>query len=77
MSAFHPEVSGYKVGQHPIVQRLLQGAFNKRPPQPRYTVTWDVDKVLQLLRSWGPNSVLSTSCLTHKLAMLMALTSAR
>ena len=26
---------------------LLKGAFHGRPPLPRYTSTWDVNKVLQ------------------------------
>ena len=36
ISATHPPIEGYPVGQHPIVCRLLQGMFNERPPQPRY-----------------------------------------
>ena len=29
----------------------LTPALNARPPQPRYVVTWDVDKVLRILPS--------------------------
>ena len=39
ISAYHPPVEGFQVGQHPLIMRLLKGAFNKKPPQPRYTQT--------------------------------------
>ena len=76
LSAYHPMIDGYKVGQHPLVRDLLRGAFNTRPPRPKYAETWDVDSVLRGLIEWGPNGQLSLSQLTHKLAMLMALVSA-
>ena len=34
ISAIHEEVDGYPVGQHPLVTRMLKGAFNERPPLP-------------------------------------------
>ena len=42
LSSTHLSVEGFPVGQHPLVIRLLKGVFNQRPPQPRYTHTWDV-----------------------------------
>ena len=42
ISAVHEEVDGYIVGQHPLVTRMLKGAFNERPPLPRYSTFWDV-----------------------------------
>ena len=36
ISAFHPKIEGFPVGQHPLVCNLLAGIFNERPPQPRY-----------------------------------------
>ena len=54
----------------------MAGVFNERTPKPRYTDTWDVDKVLGHIISLGPNSELSDKHLTHKLAMLLALTTA-
>ena len=38
LSATLPPMEGHPVGQHPLVCRLLQGMFNKRPPAPRYGV---------------------------------------
>lgn len=66
-------MEGFPVGQHPLVIRLLKGVFNQRPPQPRYTHTWDVAKMLTYLKSLGSNESLSLKLLTQKLAMLLAL----
>ena len=74
LSAFHPEVDGFKVGQHPIIKRILQGAFNGRPPMPRYNDTWEVDKVLNFLLY--QEGELSLKDVTLKLTMLLALTTA-
>ena len=50
-----------------------QGAFNSRPPMPRYKDTWEVSKVLRYLQALGPNESLSLKDLTKKLAMLLTL----
>ena len=46
-----------------------------RPTIPRYAVTWDVNKVLCMLKSWYPYTGLSLKRLTLKTCMLIALTS--
>ena len=74
ISSVHAKVDGYSVGEHPLVSRLLKGAFNRRPPQPRYEATWDVAQVIQYLENMGENSKLSLQELTLKLAMLLCLT---
>lgn len=74
LSLYHPKVDGYKIGQHPTVKEFMAGAFNVRPPKPRYQHTWDVNKVLDHIRSMGENVHLSIKDLTHKLAMLLAIT---
>ena len=38
----HEKVDGY---DDPMVSRILKGIFHERPPQPRYSETWDVSKV--------------------------------
>ena len=68
-------VDGDKVGQHPLVTRLIKGAFHERPPRPRYTSTWDVSRVTSFMEVLGDNDGLSVSDLTHKTAMLLALPS--
>ena len=74
ISAYHPPIEGFQVGQHPLIVRLLKGAFNKKPPQPRYTQTWDVNQVLEEIKRLGPNESLTLKALSLKLAMLLALT---
>lgn len=73
ISAYHPEIDGHKAGQHPLIIQLLKGAFNRKPPQPRYTDTWDVDVVLKYLKTMGDNDSLSRKDPTLKLVMLLAL----
>ena len=55
------------------LSRLLRGMFKQRPSLPRYTVTYDVAKVLQYIS----NSYLKMSleCLTKTLATLMCILS--
>ena len=59
-----------------VSTRFLKGVFNCHPPLPKYTYTWDVDVVLSYLRDLPDNATLYFQALTHKLAMLMALTNA-
>ena len=76
ISSVHPKIDGFDVGKHPLICRLMKGAFNRRPPIPKYTMTWSVSTVLRYLRSLGPNTNLSLKDLSHKLATLLALTTA-
>ena len=54
----------------------MKGIFQKKPPLPRYTSSWDVTKVLTYLKGLGPNESLSLKQLSSKLVLLLALTSA-
>ena len=45
----HEKVDSHLVGQHPIVARILKGAFNSRPPKLRYTSAWRVSQVITWL----------------------------
>lgn len=76
LSSLGITVDGCSAGRHPLVTRFLRGVFNLRPSVPRYTRTWDVQQVLQHLRTMEPLSSLSLKDLTLKLVMLMALTQA-
>ena len=69
-------VHGIPVGQHVLVKRVMAGIFNDRPPMPRYGDTWDVNVVLRYIDSLGSNAGLSDKLLTHKLTMLLPLTTA-
>jgi hypothetical protein len=76
ISAHHVGIQGVKVGQHLQICALLKGMFNKKPPQPRYMETWDVNMVLDMFRSWPDNSGLDLKQLSLKVTMLMAVTGA-
>ena len=76
ISSFHVPLEGVVVGQHPLVTKFMKGIFSLRPLKPRYFVTWDVNDVLQLLRSSSPAKSLSLKKLLLKLAMLGALITA-
>ena len=69
ISSIHPKIDGY-----PLVCRLLKGAFNMRPPLPKYQSTWSVETIILYVKSLGKNEALSLKQITHKL--LLALTTA-
>ena len=73
ISSVHDRVDDMDVGKHPLVARVLKGAFHARPPLPRYTTTWNVQVVLDCISKWGDTHSLSLKLLTYKLVMLMAL----
>ncbi|KXJ07709.1 hypothetical protein AC249_AIPGENE19166, partial [Exaiptasia diaphana] len=74
ISSTHPKIDRYLVGQHPYVIHLLKGALQTRPPQPRYTHTWDVNLVLNYILSLKKNKLLKLKELSFKLLILFALT---
>ena len=76
ISAFHINVDGAPVGSHPLIKKLMSGVFNQNPPKPRYTDTWDADKVLKYISNMGDNEGLNLKDLTLKTSMLLALTTA-
>ena len=68
----HDLVDGLRVGQHPIAIRFLRGIFNSHPPAPKYTTTWDVDRVLIYIHNLLENGPLLLAILSHELAMIFA-----
>lgn len=69
------EYEGVKFGKHFTVCRIMKGVYRKRPQISRYQFTWDINLILELLKSWGPNKFLKLQRLTKKLAALMLITS--
>ena len=77
ISAFHDHIQEKPMGEHTRICSLVAGVFNSRPPQPRYSLIWNVQTVIDFIKSeWGQNEDLSDKYLTYKLKMLLALTSA-
>ena len=48
--AFHEQIQGKLVGEHPRVCALLAGIFNSRPPQPKYCFISNVQTVIEFIR---------------------------
>jgi hypothetical protein len=76
ISIGHALIDGLKIGQHPHIITHMRAIFNLRTPTPRYQESWNVDTVLNYLKSLGDNENLSIKLLTLKLTTLLALTSA-
>ena len=76
VSSTHRRIEGIPIGQHPLVKQLFKGVYNSRPPQPRYSSTWDVNVVLDYITKLGENKDLPLKQLSFKLLMLMCLVSA-
>ena len=72
-------IDSMALGSHPIVARFLKGVYNLRPPMPRYKqmILWDVSVVLQYLKTLHPLRSLTLKDLTHKLVMLISITTAQ
>ena len=51
----------------------MKGIGNVRPPLPKYTVVWEVDEVLKILKNLYPNNELSPKMLTWKTATILGL----
>ena len=73
ISAIHGKVDGYPIGQHPLITRVLKGAFNNRPPQPRYKSMWKVSQVIDWLDRQNTSDI-QLLMLTMKTVTLCALT---
>ena len=70
----HTPIDGVSIGQHPLVSRLLKGAFQSRPPLPRYTRTWDVGIVLTYINGHKLDQGITLKVLSLRTVMLLALT---
>lgn len=67
--------SSTKIGSHKLVIHFMKGIYNLRPSQPRYNVIWDVSILTKHLVSQFPLEDISFAHLTHKVAILIAITS--
>lgn len=43
-------ISKNKVGENPLITRLMKGFYKLRPTAPKYQATWDVSIVLRYLK---------------------------
>ena len=73
--SFFTQNSSLDLGNNAVVARCFKSFYRMRPEFPRYSVTWDVGKVLNFLAGWHPPQDLSMKQLTLKTVSLIALTS--
>ena len=64
---------GVSFGSHQTVIQYLKGVYNLRPPLSKYAEIWDLNIVLNYLRTLSPASSLSLEMLTKKLASLIVI----
>ena len=65
------------LSQHPMISRFMKAVYLARPPARKVKPIWNVSSVLVMLRTWGNPEDLTRAKLTWRLAMLLALASAR
>jgi hypothetical protein len=68
-------IDGVRVGDHPLVKKLVSGVFNKRPPRRAKPELWDPLKVFDVFQHWPVELPLSD--LIRKGVFLMALITAK
>ena len=73
ISAYHNPIDGVRIGEHPIVMRIMAGIRIAKPTIDRFPVIWDIDRVLRLMRSFGDIDRLSRRLLSWKTAMLTSI----
>ena len=73
ISAFHPNIEGKPIGQHPQVTALMKGISREKPQTPKYTHIWDIDTVLNYFRSSPENEHLDLKTLSLKTITLLGL----
>ena len=76
LSSVSKPVNGITFGAQESVKRFLKGVYEARPSTARYAVTWEVNKVLNYLKSTSTTEC-SLKDLTLKLVTLMSLLSAQ
>ena len=77
ISAFHEKIDGSPVGEHSLVKMLHKGVNNRNPPMPKYCTIWDVEIVLNHMRTnWPDDSKLSLMELSEKTVTILALATA-
>ena len=69
------EIDNCPVGKHKLVQRFMRSVYLKKPSLPKTSITWDVEVVLDYLKTLSPVRSLSLKDLTLKLTMLLLLLS--
>lgn len=73
LSAVIEPVNGIPFGKAPLIRRLLKGMFRERPVFPKYSITFDVNTVLNFLKLEGQTVTLKD--LSYKTATMLCILS--
>lgn len=65
------------IGANRYISMVVAAAGNAKPPEPRYSSTWNVKDVFNMFKRWGRNTHLSIKLLTWKLTVLLLLCTAQ
>ncbi|OXA55413.1 hypothetical protein Fcan01_08961 [Folsomia candida] len=72
LSSILSDIDGVSIGQHKLIVSFMKGVSRLRPAAPRYSITWNPEIVLQLLKSWELDTC-DLNKLSLKLVALLAL----
>lgn len=64
------------ISQSAVIERYLKGVFKLRPTFPKYSMTWNPDRVLLFLSQLYPLTSITLEQLSYKLITLIALSTA-
>ncbi|ESO96239.1 hypothetical protein LOTGIDRAFT_99953, partial [Lottia gigantea] len=56
-----------------LVRRFMKGLYDRKPPRPKYLVTWDVSVLVRYLSTVHPLENLSLKLLIYKCVYLLSL----
>jgi site-specific recombinase XerD len=76
LSSVFPLIENSKIGEHRLISQFMKGVSKLRPPRPKYSITWDTNSMLELLKSWDCN-IIDLKTITLKLIALLALVTAQ
>jgi hypothetical protein len=68
-------IDGVKIGDHPLIKRLMKGVFKERPSRRLGPTTWDPLRVFAIFHQWP--EVLPLSKLIRKGVVLLSLATAK
>ena len=66
-------IGEYTFGSHPLVTRFFKGLYELNKPEPKYKYIWNVNAVLEHLKTVEPLEQITLKELTLKLVMLLLL----
>lgn len=77
ISSTHVCIDNVNLGKHPLVVRFFKGLINLRPPKSRYKLVWNVDLILDYLKTLWPLKDLTLKTVSLRLVALTALVTAQ